>query len=151
CRRHSVDELIMASMQIVFETFLERLSEGVDETDFERAMASAAAAFDLVSFAYIALPSRACGRPKLISTYPRRWTSRYLSSRYQYVDPVILRAQSGGGPFRWGVKFGEPGASRSQQQLLDEASEFGICCGVTIPIVDRHGRLAAMTFAADEA
>ncbi|WP_353822311.1 autoinducer binding domain-containing protein [Mesorhizobium sp.] len=37
-----------------------------------------------------------------------------------------------------------------QQRLFAEAAEFGICCGLTIPIVDRRGHVAAMTFAARE-
>lgn len=40
--------------------------------------------------------------------------------------------------------------SQVQQRLFDEAAEFSIRCGLTIPIVDRRGCMAAVTFAADE-
>ncbi|WP_354142513.1 autoinducer binding domain-containing protein [Bradyrhizobium sp. NP1] len=43
-----------------------------------------------------------------------------------------------------------PGFARPGQQLLDEAAQFGIRLGFTVPIHDGHGPIAALTFAADE-
>ncbi|TIQ27109.1 MAG: LuxR family transcriptional regulator, partial [Mesorhizobium sp.] len=43
-------------MPLVFETFLERLSQSIDEADFRDAMAEAAGRLDLISFAYLSLP-----------------------------------------------------------------------------------------------
>ncbi|HEV2898197.1 MAG TPA: LuxR family transcriptional regulator [Pseudaminobacter sp.] len=137
-------------MQIVFETFLEKLSDSVDEADFREAMAGTAACLDLLTFAYLSLPPQRSGKPKLISNYPTRWTAHYLENRYQKVDPVILRARCGGCPFRWGSDMRGFATSQVQQRLFDEAAEFSIRCGLTIPIVDRRGWMAAMTFAADE-
>ncbi|RWA58316.1 MAG: LuxR family transcriptional regulator [Mesorhizobium sp.] len=137
-------------MQLVFETFLEKLSESVDEADFRDAMAGAAARLELITFAYLSLPTQPSGTPKLISNYPARWTEHYLQNRYQTVDPVIIRAQCGGCPFRWGLDMRGFATSQVQQRLFDEAAEFSIRCGLTIPIVDRRGGTAAMTFAADE-
>ncbi|MER8824337.1 LuxR family transcriptional regulator [Mesorhizobium sp. M0991] len=137
-------------MQIVFETFLEKLSESVDEADFREAMACAAAGLELTIFAYLSLPPQPSHKPRLISNYPARWTAHYLQKRYQKVDPVILRARCGGCPFRWGSDMRGFATSQVQQRLFDEAAEFSIRCGLTIPIVDRRGGTAAMTFAADE-
>jgi DNA-binding CsgD family transcriptional regulator len=134
----------------VFERFMDRLSESVDELDFHGAMAGAAAEFELHTFAYLYLPPQRSGRPKVISNYPDRWTAHYLRNRYQQLDPVVARAQCGGCPFRWGADLDCIETSQAQQQLFDEASEFGIRCGLTIPIVDRRGCVAAVTFAADE-
>ncbi|RWP49387.1 MAG: LuxR family transcriptional regulator, partial [Mesorhizobium sp.] len=90
------------NMPLVFETFLERLSQSVDEADFRDTMAEAAARLDLLSFAYLSLPSRPSGKPRLISNYPPRWTRQYLEKRYEKLDPVVLRARNGGCPFQWG-------------------------------------------------
>ncbi|CDX38753.1 LuxR family transcriptional regulator [Mesorhizobium sp. SOD10] len=136
-------------MQFVFETFLEQLSESVDETDFRDAMARAAAAFDLVKFAYLCLPPRAPGKPRLISNYPQRWTAHYLSNHYHAIDPVIARAQGCQCPFLWGLHYSRTGLSDFEQKLFDEAAAFGIRCGLTIPILDKRGNVAAMSFAAD--
>ncbi|RWO94443.1 MAG: LuxR family transcriptional regulator [Mesorhizobium sp.] len=137
-------------MQILFEAFLEQLSESVDEAEFREAMAGATAGFELVTFAYLSLPQQLSGEPRLISNYPDRWTAHYLQNRYQNVDPVIVRAGYGGCPFRWGSEMRGAATSQVQQRLFDEAAEFSIRCGLTIPIVDRRGWMAAMTFAADE-
>ncbi|NGO52983.1 LuxR family transcriptional regulator [Mesorhizobium camelthorni] len=137
-------------MQLLFETFLEQLSESVDETDFRDAMAGAAAGLELITFAYLSLPPQRSGEPRLISNYPARWTAHYLQNRYQKVDPVIIRARCGGCPFRWGPDMRGFATSQVQQRLFEEAAEFSIRCGLTIPIVDRRGCIAAVTFAADE-
>ncbi|RWQ32705.1 MAG: LuxR family transcriptional regulator [Mesorhizobium sp.] len=135
-------------MQIVFETFLEQLSECVDEADFREAMAVAAASFELATFAYLCLPQHRSGVPRVISNYPDRWTAHYLESRYEKVDPVIIRAVYGGSPFRWGADMRGFATSQLQQKLFHEAAEFSIRYGLTIPIADRRGWMAAMTFAA---
>ncbi|ODA93204.1 transcriptional regulator [Mesorhizobium sp. SEMIA 3007] len=135
-------------MQAVFERFLERLSESVDEADLRSAMADVASGFDLLAFAYLSLPPRPNGKPTLISNYPAPWMERYLANRYQSVDPVIVRARGGGCTFQWGSDL--RGAEASGAQIFDEAAEFGIRCGVTFPIVDRRGNFAAMSFAAEK-
>lgn len=137
-------------MQKEFETFLERLAGGVDYVDFRDAMAAFAKEFDLRTFAYLSLTGRTAGEPVLISNYPPGWTSRYQTHRYHQNDPVILRAQTDGRPFRWGSGFGPSRGTKLQQRILDEAAEFEICSGLTIPVVDRRGGGAAVTFAAGE-
>ncbi|RUU11541.1 hypothetical protein EOD23_10215 [Mesorhizobium sp. USDA-HM6] len=80
-------------MQEVFETFLERLSESVDETGLRDAFARAAQEYDLLQFAYLSLPPKNTGKPRLISNYPPRWTGHYELNRYHTIDPVIVQAQ----------------------------------------------------------
>src|SRR3546814_11153126 len=65
----------------------------------------------------------------LRSSYPFAWTSHYLASRYERVDPVIRQAASTPQPFEWGLGCGPERLSRQQKQLLDEAAAFGIRCG----------------------
>lgn len=136
-------------MQLVFETLLEELSLSVDQVDLRDALANAAGAFDIRAFAYLSLVPDGVTQPRLISNYHSGWTSHYLRHQYERIDPVIGWARYSGFPFRWGPGFGYAGISKRQQQLFDEAAEFGICCGLTIPLVDRRGGVAAMTFAAD--
>ncbi|MER9438921.1 LuxR family transcriptional regulator [Mesorhizobium sp. M0618] len=137
-------------MRIVFETFLEKLSVSVDEGDFRGALADVASSLDLFTFAYFSLPPRSNGKPMLISNYPALWTARYLENRYQNVDPVILRASYGESTFRWGFDLKSFDLSVPQLRFFEEAAQFGIRCGVTIPIIDGRGNFAAMTFAADK-
>ncbi|TIT48067.1 MAG: LuxR family transcriptional regulator, partial [Mesorhizobium sp.] len=82
-------------MQLLFETFLEQLSESADEADFQTAMAAAAAGLELVTFAYLSMPQQRSSEPRLISNYPAGWIAHYLQNRYEKVDPVIIRARCG--------------------------------------------------------
>lgn len=135
-------------MHRVFETFIERLSESVDEVDLYNAITSVVMAFELPSFAYLCLSHGPRGDPHLVSNYPCAWTSNYLTERYQKIDPVVIRAKRGWETFRWGPERFR--MSKRQQQFFHEAAEFGIRCGFTVPIHDRRGSVAALTFATDE-
>lgn len=137
-------------MQRVFEEFVQRLFESVDETDLRNALASAAAEFDLRQFAFIAIPTSSSATPRLISNYPTEWTSHYLNNQYERIDPVIAHAQRQEEPFRWGREADSSYKCGQQKRFFDEATEFGIRCGFTVPVPDRKGCFAAMTFAADE-
>lgn len=134
----------------IFQTFIDRLSTADDLEDFSKVMADTATALELSCFAYLALKSSRNDKPRLISTYPSRWTTHYLRNKYQVIDPVIGEVLQTPEPFRWGIDWPSRFASMAEQQLLDEAAQFGIRFGFTVPIHDGHGPVAALTFAADE-
>ncbi|MFK4583734.1 helix-turn-helix transcriptional regulator [Bradyrhizobium ottawaense] len=134
-------------MHRLFQSFVDRLSSAEAPEHFSEAMALIARTLELSCFAYLALPETHRAKPRLISTYPSGWTSHYLDRRYQRIDPVVLRALQSPEPFRWGS--GIPFATNSvdQEILLNEAREFGISFGFTVPVHDGHGPIAAVTFA----
>ncbi|MBI2741039.1 MAG: LuxR family transcriptional regulator [Rhodospirillales bacterium] len=136
--------------QLVIQTFIDRLSASTDYAELRSTFADAAAAFDLHSFAYLSLPRRPNDKPLLISTYPTKWTDHYLESRYERLDPVVLRARHGKEPFEWGLGVAGMRLSKRQQQLFDEAARFDIRCGFTIPVHGSRGPAAAITFASNE-
>ncbi|MFB9266590.1 LuxR family transcriptional regulator [Bradyrhizobium erythrophlei] len=137
-------------MHRIFQRFIDLLSNAEDLADFSEAMSVTAAALDLSCFAYLALPREQHDEPRLISTYPTTWTSHYLLNRYERIDPVIVQALQDREPFRWGIDVPSGYCTGEQQQLLDEASEFGIRLGFTVPIHDGHGPIAALTFATNQ-
>jgi hypothetical protein len=91
------------------------------------------------------MPTHPGADANLISIYPQEWTSRYLESHYERLDPAIEQALSNPEPFEWGPGMGAPDRSKAQQELFDEAATFGIRYGFTIPIHDSCGRKAAVT------
>ncbi len=134
----------------IFNRFAEQLAGSIDTTDLHNALAETASSLDLTSFAYI-FPSLRPGRATgLISTYPEPWKAHYLRSRYEGLDPVISQARLRQETFRWNANGGDFDLSAAQRQLMDEATQFGIRCGFTIPIHDRRGLFAALTFVSDE-
>ena len=137
-------------MHHLFQSFIDGLANSTDATDLQKTMARASAALDLNCFAYLALPYRRGDMPHLISTYPTKWTDHYLRNRYEKVDPVIVGSLKTAEPFEWGIGLSPTPLSKAQYGLLDEAAQFGIRCGFTVPVHDPRGPIAAVTFAADE-
>ena len=137
-------------MHRVFQAFIDGLAAGGDIERLRTVLANAGAALDLSCFAYLSMPSRRGDAPELISNYPVEWTDHYLWEHYERVDPVIVEALSATEPFEWGQEFTVKRLSKPQCALLDEAAQFGIRCGFTVPVHDSRGPVAAVTFAADE-
>lgn len=137
-------------MYNVFRRFVEHLHEGQKADDLRVAMVEAATVFDLPCFAYAYIPSSAKKTVNLISTYSVRWTDHYLSSHYEILDPVISAAYQSVEPFEWGQDAGGFNLNDRQKEFFEEASNFGIRCGFTIPMRDGHGSIAAVTFASSE-
>lgn len=113
-------------------------------------MAEIAAALDLSCFAYLSVPRDPSAEPRLISTYPSRWTTHYLRHHYERFDPVVVQALRDPHPFEWGLGIGPATYSEKERELFEEASRFGIRHGFTIPVHDSTGAVAAVTFAADD-
>jgi LuxR family transcriptional regulator, activator of conjugal transfer of Ti plasmids len=136
-------------MYRVFQMFIDRLNESGDANSFQSAMADAAQAFDLPCFAYLLMPRDGRAAAALISSYPVGWTGHYLRQHYERFDPVIVLAHQRTEPFEWGLGADGMEMNKDQARLFDEASEFGIRCGLTVPIQDGRGPVAAVTFASD--
>jgi DNA-binding CsgD family transcriptional regulator len=75
---------------------------------------------------------------------------QYCANRYDRIDPVIARSITTTIPFSWSADRFETKLTKKQRWLLEQASEFGIRHGVTIPIHDRQGKVATLTLAACE-
>jgi DNA-binding CsgD family transcriptional regulator len=133
----------------VFQKFVDRLSASHDAHAFHRVMAETALAFDLPCFAYLSMPRDRRAAVGLISSYPISWTQHYLRQHYERLDPVIVSAHRQTEPFEWGLEAHAPTLTPDQKSLFDEAAQFGIRCGFTIPIHDGRGSVAAVTFASD--
>ena len=138
-------------MHRVFQAFIDGLLAASGDIERLRTvLANAGSALDLSVFAYLSMPSRRGDTPELISNYPVDWTDHYLREHYERVDPVIVEALTATEPFEWGQEFTGKRLSKPQCTLLDEAVQFGIRCGFTVPVHDFRGPVAAITFAADE-
>nr|WP_245313807.1 LuxR family transcriptional regulator [Bradyrhizobium elkanii] len=134
----------------IIQTFVDQLAECTDCHAAQQSMAYITAALNLSCFAYLALPHRPANSPTLISTYPSSWTARYLLRKYETIDPVVRRAIRQTEPFRWGLGYEPRDQSDSERELFEEAAGFGIRCGLTFPIHDHGGAIAALSFATDD-
>ncbi|MFB6464625.1 autoinducer binding domain-containing protein [Bradyrhizobium tunisiense] len=108
-------------MHRIFQHFIDLLATANDAADFSEALSKTATALELTCFAYLSLPSRIEGAPRLISSYPERWASHYLQSRYERIDPVIAQA------LRTGLtRSACPPKARVKPVLVEAGAERGL-------------------------
>jgi len=112
-------------------------------------MEATAEAFDLRRFAYLVSLRTSSADVKLISNYPTSWTDHYLKNNFDRIDPVIARVRHSIEPFEWGGMLWPGRLLAEEDQLMEEASTYGIRCGFTLPLDDAQCQFAALTFAAD--
>ena len=135
-------------MHRLLQDYLDELETAGSAKQLCLALARIATRMDLPAFAYIAIPSATGRQLRLITNYADPWRKRYVDKRYETCDPIVLHSIRQPRPFGWGRDFGDD--NPFTRRFFDEASQFGICYGYTIPIHHWHGRFAALTFATDQ-
>ena len=92
------------------------------------------------------LPTRRHGGFVLASTMPDGWTRRYVSQGYARHDPTVHRLCTSATPFDWSAVLPDtPTASR----VMEEACEFGIRAGITVPFVTLDGEPGGISVSGD--
>lgn len=132
-----------------FQAFVDRLERAHEKDDFRSAMSVITGALGFTGFAYVGSRNPLDGVPCYVTTYPTAWVERYVDRRYEQSDPVLAYARNSMMPFLWGDQTGGPCTSRDHPQLFDEARQFGVICGFTVPIHDSGGEIRSLTFASD--
>ncbi|MGE5535262.1 MAG: helix-turn-helix transcriptional regulator [Acidobacteriota bacterium] len=83
----------------------------------------------------------------VLADWPMGWAKRYFSNGYLFVDPAIRRVTSDLSPFMWSELTpacrDDPMASR----VMNEAGEFQLNCGFTVPLVTLDGDVAGFSIA----
>ena len=94
--------------------------------------------FDYFSYVFVdRLPSGAArDRAMLATSYPRLWRQRYERRRYHELDPVVTIGSHMRRPFQWGDAAYLRALPPARRRLFDEAREFRIVVGFTVPV---HG------------
>ena len=137
----------MSSIEHSFQEFVDAIQTAHNDDDFERVAPRVTQRLGFRWFAYLRVVEDA---PKLISSYPKSWTSRYFDLHYEQLDPVVRRARLEHDLFSWGSGASTPGGTREQRKFFEEATTFGIQSGITVPIRGGFGRMAAFTLATDD-
>ncbi|MBR1225114.1 LuxR family transcriptional regulator [Bradyrhizobium sp. AUGA SZCCT0176] len=80
-----------------------------------------------------------------ITNYPEHWLSHYIGNDYVNCDPIVDELFRCRVPFVWSKIAVPDRMSCQQKRLMDEASDFGIRDGLTIPLVSRTGEKASVS------
>jgi LuxR family quorum-sensing system transcriptional regulator CciR len=89
----------------------------------------------------------ACPDPAVVLNYPAEWQERYFEQRYQEIDPVVIYTPMIARPFLWSSLADRRIQPRKQRLIFDEAREFGLKAGVSVPIHGPCGKVAVVSFA----
>src|SRR5258707_12283472 len=108
-----------------FQTFIDRLERACDEDTLRSAMSVITGAFGLRGFAYVGSRKPASDLPPYVSNYPVAWVQRYVSRRYDQIDPVLAQMRNTLMPFLGDDKTGALCASPDQQDIFDQPQTIG--------------------------
>lgn len=73
---------------------------------------------------------------EFLATFPDDWVEHYLLQGFSDVDPTFQKAMGTILPFDWREVSAQNDLSNGQRRVFDEARDFGLTTGATIPI---HG------------
>jgi LuxR family transcriptional activator of conjugal transfer of Ti plasmids len=138
-------------MTMLFQTFIDRLSGASDRETLGEALIRFADGLGLTKFAYIDFRRPRPHLPVYLTNYPTEWVYHYLNQRYEEIDPVVIRARQSIQPFVWdaATPATEADGSAERRRLFGEAAEFGIHCGLSVPVRDGQGRMAMISLVSD--
>lgn len=106
-------------------------------------------------FPYVALVQHG-GLPRLleralvVTNYPAEFVHSYIENHYYIIDPVYEVSQQLERPFRWEEIPDFVELTKRQRALFDEAREYGIVHGITVPLHIPSESYASCTFARAE-
>jgi LuxR family transcriptional regulator, quorum-sensing system regulator BjaR1 len=135
--------------QTAFE-ILDTLQQAASLDEILKELSSAGNEFGFENFSIsgLPLPKEKIDPYVMLCGWPSEWAQRYMTNSYVDSDPVIAKVRSSSMPFAWEEAVKE---SKSKQGLIvmDEAKDFGLCEGFSVPIYTTHGFQAIVTFGAE--
>lgn len=94
-------------------------------------------------------PSRQQGGHVLLNTFPSDWGRRYLARGYAFKDPTVRRLGTSTTPFAWSeVRDAFPDDPMAGR-VMDEAADFSLRDGITIPLMTLDGETAGFSVSGD--
>lgn len=81
--------------------------------------------------------------------YPEEWLNHYVASHYVDFDPVYQKAYKTKIPFTWEEVLKE-NISDKALQVMNEAKEFKLCCGIGVTIYEPFGKITGIGCAGSE-
>lgn len=80
-----------------------------------------------------------------VKGYPDDWLDRYWREQYFAIDPVIAHCTKKLLPIAWHELT--PGSLPASRRMMNEAGEFGLRSGVSVPVHGPRGELGILSFA----
>ena len=105
---------------------------------------------DCFAVSGIPLPGERIDPYFLLDAWPEGWFERYVQQNYVHVDPVIYHSKMSDDAFVWSEVLGGRALDRRAKQLMNEATEFRMLDGFSVPLHTVGGMQAIVTFGAEK-
>lgn len=130
--------------------FITESSRAQDRDEVLTCLEKASAAFGMECFAIsgIPLPNERIDPYFMLNAWPDGWFERYVQENYVHVDPVIYRTKMSNEAFVWSEALAGKPVSRSAKRVMNEATEFGMMDGYSVPLHSVGGFQAIVTYGA---
>ena len=84
----------------------------------------------------------------LLSSYPLDWQKRYFARGYLFKDGVVDAVNTGTDPVLWSDLYARCDDAGTRR-VFDEAADFGIAAGFTVPLLTLEGSTGGFSFAGE--
>ncbi|MBX5166829.1 MULTISPECIES: transcriptional regulator TraR [unclassified Rhizobium] len=118
-----------------------------DENVLKDALAHLAHQAGFSGYAYLYIRP---GHTIASSNYPSDWRAIYFERKFEAIDPIVNRAKSMKRVFTWSGDDERRHLSKKEREFFDQAADFGIRSGVTVPIRAANGSTSMFTLASDK-
>ena len=85
--------------------------------------------------------------PAVFLNYPVEWQARYFERGYEKIDPVLSQSLRQAAAFQWSDIRRSTTTDGEERRVLDEAADFGLKGGITVPLHGPNCSLAVVSFA----
>ncbi len=135
-----------------FNEQIEKVQIATSQDDLHRVCADICELCGFDQYIYGALLPDSFVNPQLITIngYDEAWWDRYVSQEYLRIDPVVNHCLYRHVPINWGDLNKDTLDNEQSKQLMEEARDFGLVNGVSIPLHSYEGEMAIMSFASGE-
>ncbi|NSZ09702.1 transcriptional regulator TraR [Agrobacterium tumefaciens] len=118
-----------------------------DEYILRTGLAELTTHFGFSGYAYLHIQHK---RFLAVTNYHLEWQSLYFQRKFETVDPVVKQARSKKSVFTWSGRERRSTLSKLELAFFDQAADFGIRSGITIPIKTANGSLSMFTLASEK-
>lgn len=130
--------------------FITESSVAQGRDDVLSCLEKASSAFGMECFAIsgIPLPNERIDPYFMLNAWPDGWFERYVQENYVHDDPVIYRTKMSNEAFVWSEALAGKPVSRPAKRVMNEATEFGMLDGYSVPLHSVGGFQAIVTYGA---
>ena len=141
----------VATANVMFD-FLSETAAAKSKEDVLGSLDKSARHFGFSCFAIsgIPLPTERIDSYFMLNAWPSEWFDHYVSHNYVHADPVIQLSKMQDGAFVWSEALRDQELGRHARRVMNEAREFKMKDGYSVPLHSAGGFQAIVTFGAEK-